>query len=196
MHRLLLVLPLFAAMVGSPAAFAQNALQPADASMQGVEPEIVRVERIDGPDGVSRFRVWPPEVAGMVAESLGVPMDRIVIQPPLDQPAPPPVATAPKPSPRSEDTPETVLWNDYCRALDERGISRGEEIGGIAAIGVRLGGKGQAGELGEVDADVVASVEAWNERGALVISVVPGGPADLAGFEPGDVILQRSEERV
>ena len=184
MRRLFLVLPL----VLATSVMGQDQKLVIQQPDPGATPEITHVARVIGPDGVPRYHIWPPEMAGPIAESLGVPLDRIVIAPPSDGTPSPGASTPRKPS--SEDTPETVLWHDYCAALDERGIGRGEEIGGISAVGVRVGGKGQASELGEVDADILASVDSWNERGALVMSVVPGAPADLAGLQTGDIIVQ------
>lgn len=182
MRRLILVLPLILLpLLPISTASAEDA-PPA--------PEAVRIERIDSPDGVPRYRVWPAEMVPAVAESLGVPLDRISVAAPLETRRPSAVAPPARRVPSAEDTPESVLWHDHCAALEERRIGRGEEIGGIAAIGVRLGGKGQASEMGEVDAAVRASVDAWNERGALVVSLVPGAPAELAGLQVGDVIVQ------
>lgn len=151
---------------------------------------ITRVERLVGPDGVARLHVWPPEVAPSIAESMGFPLERVVIEPPAGLPPAVAAAAAAAREPRGEDTPETVTYHDWCQALAERGISRGGEVGGIAAFGVRVGGKGQAPELGEMEPAVSQSIDEWNEVGALVVSVVPGAPADLAGLVPGDVIVQ------
>jgi hypothetical protein len=148
---------------------------------------IQRVERVMGPEGVPRYRIWPPEMIPAISESMGIPLDRIEAGKPPEVAAR--VAAAPR-APRSEDTPETVLYHDHCRALDERGVGRGEEVGGLAAIGVRLGGKGQAGEIGEAEPEVRLAIDEWNERGALVVSVVPGAPADLAGIVAGDIIVR------
>jgi serine protease Do len=44
--------------------------------------------------------------------------------------------------------------------------------------------------IGEVTKDVADSLNLPNASGALVSSVEPGGPADKAGVQPGDIILK------
>ena len=44
--------------------------------------------------------------------------------------------------------------------------------------------------LGEVTKDVADSLGLPKAQGALVSSVEPGGPADKAGVQPGDIILK------
>jgi hypothetical protein len=85
---------------------------------------------------------------------------------------------------------ELLQWRDHLEGKKERRIERGAEVGGLAAIGVRLGGRGQAGAIAGATDELLRSLESWNDEGALVISVIPGSPAERAGLVPGDVIVQ------
>src|SRR3546814_7688066 len=44
--------------------------------------------------------------------------------------------------------------------------------------------------------EIAESLGLDDERGALVASITPGGPAEKAGIEPGDVILSFDGKRV
>lgn len=85
---------------------------------------------------------------------------------------------------------ETIEWRDWLVAKQDRRIERGDEIGGLAAIGVRLGSRAQAGSIEGLTDEQAAALSAWNDDGALVISVMPGSPAERGGLMPGDVIVQ------
>ena len=140
-------------------------------------PPITSIEEIQAADGSRILRISPPEAAAAVAAQM--PGTTII------------AVEAPKPAaPDPNLSPETAEWLEHCRVLAERRIARGGEIGGIGALGMRLGSKGQAGEMGEVDPAVAKSVEQWNEQGALILRVVPGSPADIAGLDAGDVVVQ------
>ena len=85
---------------------------------------------------------------------------------------------------------ELLAWRDHLEGKKERRIERGAEIGGLAAIGVRLGNKAQSSAIEGATDELRRSLEAWNDEGALAIAVVPGSPAERAGIQPGDVIVQ------
>jgi hypothetical protein len=201
MRLLVLALVVFAPSVG----WSQSA-DDSSAAMQGYKlnaPSIV-VKNADGtpaapmdqtsvrvstgPDGEQVYTVWPPSVAEAVLAAIPGAAGHIVVS----NPAAEAVAAAAQAgdAAKKDVDPLTQGWLDHCQLLDERGIGRGQQIGGNAALGMRLGGKGQANEIGDVDPAVRASVDGWNEQGALVTSVVPGAPADIAGLQPGDVVLQ------
>ncbi|MGH9337254.1 MAG: Do family serine endopeptidase, partial [Vicinamibacteria bacterium] len=65
---------------------------------------------------------------------------------------------------------------------------------------LRTTGRVERGFLGvtiqTIDEDIAESLGLENETGALVASVVPGGPADEAGIEPGDVIVEIDGEKI
>ncbi len=84
---------------------------------------------------------------------------------------------------------EFLAWRDYLREKFDRRMPRNEEIGGRAALGVRLGSPGQLDEE-VVPAAVLQSLSTWNQEGALVTSIVPGSPAEQAGMLAGDVVVQ------
>src|SRR5205814_5909420 len=52
------------------------------------------------------------------------------------------------------------------------------------------GGKGQMDEIEDLDPALAAKLAKWDEDGALVIKVVPESPADVAGLQPGDVVVE------
>ena len=85
---------------------------------------------------------------------------------------------------------ELLAWRDHLAGKKDRRIERGAEIGGLAAIGVRLGSRAQARSIEGATDELLRSLESWNDEGALVIAVVPGSPAERAGIQPGDVIVQ------
>ena len=87
-------------------------------------------------------------------------------------------------------SPELTQWRDYLQAKKDRRVLRGSEIGGPAAIGVKLGSKSQLAQVTGLDDAQRARLAEWNGEGALVMSTVPGSPAEKAGLLPGDVIIQ------
>jgi len=139
-----------------------------------------------GPDGQAIYHVSPASMAAAVAAAIPGSAGHILVdapRPAVQQPG----AAAPA---AKDPDPMTQGWLDHCQLLEERGIGRGAQIGGNGAFGMRLGGKGQSDQLEDVSDAVRASVDGWNEQGALVVSVVPGAPAEISGLQPGDVVVQ------
>lgn len=85
--------------------------------------------------------------------------------------------------------PETHELRALRELMEEEGIRPGEAVGGTALLGVRL-----AGPMHRVPEDAPERVrvtkQEWDGFGAFVADVVPGSPADFAGLQPGDVVVQ------
>jgi hypothetical protein len=86
---------------------------------------------------------------------------------------------------------ELRAYLEHVNTLGERGMARGGDLGGQAMIGIAPGGLGDVPKLeGVVGEAAYARLTRWDERGALVVRVVPGSPAEAAGLMPGDVVIQ------
>lgn len=177
----LLLVSLAASLAVSAAAETPAASRPA--SPQGVAP-------VPGP--AAKPDVAPP--APVPVERAPVPPARLKLPPAPPAHAAQPFSTMISRPPVIADekaaSAELLAWRDHLEGKQERRIERGTEIGGLAAMGVRLGGRSQISSIVDASEELLASLESWNEEGALVVSVVPGSPAEIAGLVPGDVIVQ------
>jgi hypothetical protein len=129
-------------------------------------------------------RVAIPDSA-LQAPGLVNPLPAPVARPDV-RPVPAPIAEREEPK---QPAPETALWLAHLNMNAQRRIPRGGELGGVGLIGLRLGGKGDA-TPDRFAPEVLASLESWNDDGALILAVTPDAPADAAGLEAGDVIVR------
>jgi len=87
--------------------------------------------------------------------------------------------------------PETLEYWEHRQHLADARIAAGQPVGGTALVGVRLAPQRAAGRVHAIDGDpVTTGLAAWDGFGAFVLEVVKGSPADDAGLQTGDVIVQ------
>jgi len=87
--------------------------------------------------------------------------------------------------------PETLDYWEHRQQLADASIIPGQPVGGTALVGVRLAPASAAGRVQATEGDpVLTALSKWDGIGAFVLEVVTGSPADDAGLQPGDVIVQ------
>lgn len=154
-----------------------------DGSVVFGNPEPGPISATGEPGQPQRIRVtWPPEASAQLPGGIltlveGRPTQRVT------------GVVLPEGALEKEEdlAPETLAWNEHRETLRDLGIQRGADVGGRARIGVRLAGREGVPQL---EPEVAGKLDSWDGAGALVVRVVPGSPAESAGLQPGDVIVQ------